>query len=146
MIQEEGAWMGLIATVEFSPSYYKKLCLENGSSLEDALDRSVDHVLSEAENVIKREVPRPGHSMSRSNPPYKPTGNLQRSIHKSKKKKCSGELRSNARSRGTLYWGFVNFGTSKMPANPFVTRTMRKVAPKLKEYVHDELSKMGLFE
>lgn len=136
--------MGLTLKVEFSDSYYKKLGLRNGSSYEDALDRSIDHALSEAENIIKREVPRPGHSMSRSTPPYKPTGNLQRSIHKSKKGKCSGELRSNARSNGVLYWGFVQFGTSKMPANPFVTRTAYKVAPKLKEYLHEELSSMGV--
>lgn len=136
--------MGLTLTVKFSDSYYKKLGLKGGSTFEDALDRGIDHALSEAENIIKREVPRPGHSMSRSNPPYKPTGNLQRSIHKSKKGKCSGELRSNARSNGTLYWQFVQFGTSKMPANPFVTRTARLVAPKLKEYLHEELEGMGI--
>lgn len=131
--------------VDFSDSYYKKLGLKNGARFEDALDRGIDHALAEAENIIKREVPRPGHSMSRSVPPYKPTGNLQRSIHRIKKEKCSGELRSNARSNGTLYWQFVQYGTSKMPANPFVTRTARKVAPKLKEYVHEELVAMGVF-
>lgn len=135
---------GLTLSVKFSNSYYKKLGLEAGSSYEDALDRSIDHALSEAENIIKREVPRPGHSMSRSIPPYKPTGNLKRSIHKSKRSKCKGELRSNARSNGVLYWQFVQFGTSKMSANPFVTRTARKVAPKLKEYLHEELEEMGV--
>lgn len=135
--------LGLTLSVKFSNSYYKKLGL-NGSSYEDALDRAIDHSLSEAENIIKREVPRPGHSMSRSIPPYKPTGNLQRSIHKTKKSKCSGELRSNARSKGVLYWQFVQFGTSKMPANPFVTRTAVIVAPKLKEYLHEELVSMGV--
>ena len=84
--------------------------------------------------------------MSRSIPPYKPTGNLQRSIHKKKKEKCSGELRSNARSNGKLYWQYVQFGTSKMPANPFVTRTVKQVAPKLKEYAHEELNSLGIFE
>lgn len=140
--------MGNLFTVnvDFSDSYYKKLGLKSGAKFEDAIDRGIDHTLSEAENIIKREVPRPGHSMSRSVPPYKPTGNLQRSIHKYKKKKCSGELRSNARSNGTLYWQFVQYGTSKMPANPFVTRTARKIAPKLKEYVHEELSSLGVFE
>jgi len=133
-------------TVSFSDKFYKKLGLKNGDGFLDACDKAVDHAASDAENIIKREVPRPGHSMSRSNPPYKPTGNLQRSIHRKKKKKCSVELRSNARSNGVLYWPFVNFGTSKMPANPFVTRTVNKVAPKLKEYVHDELSDMGIFD
>ena len=125
---------------------FKKLGLKNGAGFEDACDKAVDHSLSDAENIIKREVPRPGHSMSRANPPYKPTGNLQRSIHKTKKKKCSGELRSNARSNGVLYWPFVQYGTSKMPANPFVTRTVNKVAPKVKKYLHDELDAMGIFD
>lgn len=137
---------GMTLKVQFSDSYYKKLGLKKGSSLEDALDRGIDHAGNDAENIIKREVPRPGHSMSRSIPPYKPTGNLQRSIHRVKKKKCSVELRSNARSKGVLYWPFVNYGTSKMPANPFVTRTVRQVAPKVKEYVHGELEAMGIFD
>lgn len=148
MIQEEDdAFMsGFTLKVEFSDSYYRKLGLNNGSGFEDAVDRAVDRAMSEAENVIKREVPRPGHSMSRSIPPYKPTGNLQRSIHRKKPRKCCVELRSNARSNGTLYWQFVQFGTSKMPANPFVTRTINTIAPKLKEYLHEEISSMGILD
>ena len=138
--------MGLSLKVEFSDSYYKKLGLKNGSNYEDALDRSIDHVLADAENIIKREVPRPGHSMSMSNPPYKPTGNLQRSINRRKPSKCIGELRSNARSNGVLYWGFVQFGTSKMSANPFVTRTARKAAPRLKDYLLEELQSMDVLD
>lgn len=137
---------GFTLKVEFSDSYYRKLGLNNGSGFEDAVDRAVDRAMSEAENVIKREVPRPGHSMSRSIPPYKPTGNLQRSIHRKKPRKCCVELRSNARSNGTLYWQFVQFGTSKMPANPFVTRTINTIAPKLKEYLHEEISSMGILD
>ena len=136
---------GFTLKVEFSDRYYKKLGLKNGNGFEDALDRAIDHAGAEAENIIKREVPRPGHSMSRSVPPYKPTGNLQRSIHRNKKRKCSVEIRSNARSNGVLYWPFVNYGTIKMPANPFVTRTVNKIAPKLKDYAHEELAKMGIF-
>ena len=83
---------GFTLKVEFRDSYYKKLGLKNGKGFEDALDRGLEHSISEAENIIKREVPRPGHSMSRSNPPYKPTGNLQRSIHRRKKQKCSLNL------------------------------------------------------
>ncbi|WP_296882126.1 HK97-gp10 family putative phage morphogenesis protein [uncultured Methanobrevibacter sp.] len=137
---------GLTLKVDFSDNYYKKLGLKNGNGFEDALDKGLEHSMSDAENIIKREVPRPGHSMSRSVPQYKPTGNLQRSIHKTKKQKCSYELRSNARSRGVLYWPFVNYGTSKMPANPFLTRTVNKIAPKVKEYVLEELAAMGIFD
>lgn len=137
---------GFTLKVDFSDSYYKKLGLKRGNGFEDAIDRGIDYAGVEAENIIKREVPRPGHSMSRSTPPYKPTGNLQRSIHRNKKQKCSVELRSNARSNGVLYWPFVNYGTSKMPANPFVTRTVNQIAPKIKEYVHEELATMGIFD
>ena len=96
---------GMSLDVKFSEKFYKKLGLKSGTGFEDACDKAVEHALSDAENIIKREVPRPGHSMSRSVPPYKPTGNLQRSIHRVKKKKCSGELRSNARSGN--YTGFL---------------------------------------
>lgn len=137
---------GMTLSVKFSEKFYKKLGLNNGAGFEDACDKAVEHALSDSENIIKREVPRPGHSMSRANPPYKPTGNLYRSIHRVKKKKCVGELRSNARSKRKLYWYFVNYGTIKMPANPFVTRTANKVAPQFKKYIHEELSSMGIFD
>ena len=126
--------------VKFDDSYYKKLGLK-GEGYEDAIDAGVDHVLNDAENIIKREVPRPGHSMSRSKPPYKPTGNLQRSIHKNKLGKGQGELRSNV-----PYWVYVQYGTSRMPANPFVTRTARKIKPKLAEYVMEELKRAGVID
>ena len=53
--------------VEFSDKFYKKLGLQNSDGFEAALDKAVDHGLSDAENIIKREVPRPGHSMSSNN-------------------------------------------------------------------------------
>lgn len=126
--------------VKFTESYYKKLGLK-GDGYDEAIDAGVDHALNDGENIIKREVPRPGHSMSRSVPPYKPTGNLQRSIHKNKPAKCQGELRSNV-----PYWVYVQYGTSRMPANPFVTRTARKIKPKLAEYVMEELKRAGVID
>ena len=134
--------MSIGIKVSFNDSYYKKLGLE-GTGFQKPLENTIDHALHDAENTIKREVPRPGHS--RSTTGYKPTGNLQRSISKNKPSPLQGELRSNARSsNGDLYWIYVQFGTCKMPANPFVTRTVNKVQPKLKQYFHDELSKAGL--
>lgn len=127
-------------SVEFRESYFKKLGL-NGQGYDEPIDLAVDHTLNDAENVIKREVPRPGHSRSRSKPPYIPTGNLQRSIHKNKPGKCKGELRSNV-----PYWVYVQYGTSKMPANPFVTRTVRKIKPKLAQYVMEELKRAGVLD
>lgn len=126
--------------VKFDDSYYKKLGLK-GDGYEGAVDAGVEHALSDAENIIKREVPRPGHSRSRSKPPYKPTGNLQRSIHPNRPGKCQGELRTNV-----PYWVYVQYGTSRMPANPFVTRTARKIKPKLAEYVMEELKRAGVID
>lgn len=134
--------MGFGVDVSFSPSYYKKLGL-TGKGFQQPLQNTVDHTLHDSENTIKREVPRPGHSRSRTG--YKLTGNLQRTISKHKPKPLTGELRSKATSKdGDYYWVYVNFGTCKMPANPFVTRTLNKVTPKMKEYFHQELSKAGL--
>lgn len=127
--------------VTFSNDYHKKLGFKNKNDFYKVIDPAVDHATHDAENIIKREVPRPGHSMSRSIPPYKPTGNLQRSIHKNKSKEGQGELRTNV-----PYWRYVQYGTSKMPANPFVTRTARKVAPNLKKYVLEELKRSNIIE
>lgn len=130
--------------VSFSDSYYKKLGLK-GPVFENAMSDAIDHILHDAETIIKKEVPRPGHSMSTTG--YQPTGNLQKSINKDRPDKTSGRLLSNARSKNNhLYWGYVNFGTSKMPANPFVQRTVKKVAPKAEEYVVDELKNAGVLE
>lgn len=124
--------------ISFNPSYYKKLCLK-GKGFQQPLENTLDHGLHDAETIIKREVPRPGHS--RSTTGYKPTGNLQRGISKNKPNPLKGELHSKA-----PYWVYVQWGTCKMPANPFVTRTANQVAPLFKQYFHEELSKAGLLK
>lgn len=131
----------LSVKVAFSDDYHKKLGFKNKKYFYKVIDPAVDHTLHDAENIIKREAPRPGHSMSKSIPPYKPTGNLQRSFHKNKPSKGSGELKSKA-----PYWVYVQYGTSKMPANPFVTRTARKVSPNLQKYVLEELKRANIIE
>lgn len=131
----------LSVKVAFSDDYHKKLGFKNKKDFYKVIDPAVDHTLHDAENIIKREAPRPGHSMSKSIPPYKPTGNLQRSFHKNKPSKGSGELKSKAH-----YWVHVQYGTIKMPANPFVTRTARKVSPNLQKYVLEELKRANIIE
>ncbi len=127
--------------VSFNPDYFKKLGL-NGKGFEDPLSKTIDHTLHDSETIIKKEVPRPGHSQSKTG--YEPTGNLQRSISKNKPNPLIGELRSSARSNGRPYWQYVNYGTCKMPANPFVIRTVNQVIPKFKEYFHEELKRAGI--
>ena len=133
--------MGLVdfsVKVDIHESFYKKLGLHPSKAFEESLDSAVERVLYEAENIIKREVPRPGHSRSKTG--YIPTGNLQRSIHP-KKEYMRGELLSNVH-----YWVYVQYGTKYMPANPFVTRTKEKIVPKMKQYLRRELKKNGVIE
>lgn len=127
--------------ISFNPDYFKKLRLD-GKGFQEPLSKTIDHGLHDSETIIKREVPRPGHSRSKTG--YKPTGNLQRNISKNKPNPLSGELLSTARSNGRPYWQYVNYGTYKMPANPFLTRTVNQVIPKFKEYFHEELKRAGV--
>lgn len=113
--------------IKFNDSYYKKLGLDGKAGYENALDSAVDHAIHDAENIMRREAPID-------------TGNLRRSIHKNKPRKCQGEIRQH----GAPYWVYLQYGTSKMSANPFVTRTARKVSPKLQQYVLEELKRLGV--
>lgn len=110
--------------VDFGSNYHKKLGLNGEYS--KAIDNAVSHAISEAENICKREAPID-------------TGNLRRSIHALKQNQGQASLVSNVG-----YWAYVQYGTSKQSANPFVTRTANKIAPKLKEYVREELANSGL--
>ena len=115
--------------IKFNPSYFKKLGLDKKQGFDDALDAAVDHAIHDAENICRREAPID-------------TGNLRRSIQKRKPGKCQGELTA----RGAPYWVYLQYGTSKMNANPFVTRTARRVKPKVQEYVLEELKNAGILE
>ena len=115
--------------IKFNDSYFKKLGLNKKAGYDEALDVAVDHAIHDAENICRREAPID-------------TGNLRRSIHRNRPSKCQGELRV----RGAPYWVYLQYGTSKMSANPFVTRTARRVKPKLTEYVLEELKRAGILE
>ena len=115
--------------IQFNDSYYKKLGLDKKHGFDDALDNAVDHAIHDAENICRREAPID-------------TGNLRRSIHKRKPGKARGELQA----RGAPYWVYLQYGTSKMDANPFVTRTARRVKPKLQLYILEELQRAGVLE
>ena len=115
--------------IKFDPSYFEKLGLDKKHGFDDALDVAVDHAIHDAENICRREAPID-------------TGNLRRSIQKRKPGKCQGELTA----RGAPYWVYLQYGTSKMDANPFVTRTARRVKPKVQEYVLEELKNAGILE
>lgn len=115
--------------IKFNKSYFKKLGLDKKSGYDDALDVAVDHTIHDAENICRREAPID-------------TGNLRRSIHRNKPGKCQGELRA----RGAPYWVYVQYGTRKMSANPFVTRTARRVKPNLQKYVLEELERANILE
>lgn len=115
--------------IKFNDSYYKKLGLKNHKGFEEALDIAIDHAIHDAENIARREAPID-------------TGNLRRSIHKNKPGKCQGELSV----RGAPYWVYVQYGTVKMDDNPFVTRTARRIKPKIQQYIIDELKRNGVLD
>ena len=115
--------------IKFNESYFKKLGLKNKHGFDDALDTAVDHAIHDAENICRREAPID-------------TGNLRRSIQKNKPGKCQGELTA----RGAPYWVYLQWGTCKMNANPFVTRTARRVKPLLQQYVLEELKRAGVLD
>lgn len=117
--------------IKFNQSYYDKLGLSKKSNYEDAFDRAVDHTLHDAENTMRREAPID-------------TGNLRRSISKNKPNKCQGEIRSSLKD--PAYWIYVQYGTRKMNANPFVTRTAKKVGPNLSKYTKEELRNCGVLD
>ena len=109
--------------VELEDSFYKKINHEN---VEKAIEKGLDHGIHDAENTCKREAPID-------------TGNLRRSIHKNKPGKGVRELIAP----DAPYWVYVNYGTSKMLADPFVTITAEEVGPKIPRYIRDELKHMG---
>ena len=115
--------------IKFDDSYYKKLGLKNKHGFDEAIDKAVDHATHDAENICRREAPID-------------TGNLRRSIQKNKRGQGQGELTA----RGAPYWVYLQYGTSKMEANPFVTRTARRVKPKLQQYVIEELKRAGVLD
>lgn len=117
--------------VKLEESFYKKLGL-HGKTYEQAVDRAIDHALSEGVNICRREAPIR-------------TGQLIRKTDKRKPAKCVGEIINTARNgSGELYWQYVQYGTSKMTANPFVTRTAKQLKPKLPRYLKEEIKNMGV--
>lgn len=117
--------------VKLEESFYKKLGLK-GKTYEKALDKAIDHALSEGVNICRREAPIR-------------TGQLRRKTDKRKPSKCEGEIINTARNgSGEPYWQYVQFGTSKMDANPFVTRTVKQLKPKIPEYLKEEIKNMGV--
>ena len=115
--------------VTFSKEYHKKLGFKNERKFLEVIDPAVDHALHDAENIGRREAPID-------------TGNLRRSIHKRKTGTGQGEINA----RGAPYWVYLQWGTSKMAANPFVTRTAHRVKPLLKDYVLEELKRAGVLK
>ena len=89
---------------------------------KNALRQALVETMYDLQRAAVRETPGPGRSRTPN-----PTGNLRRSH--------SVEVReSSSASEGLLknsanYWQYVNFGTSRMDADDFVTRTLESVNP-----------------
>ena len=99
--------MVLEIKVEFSPKFEKITSGEWSHIFDDALKQMV----VEAEAICQKEAP-------------VRTGTLRRSIgisHPGLWVVCL---------TGVHYWGYVQYGTSRQTANPFVTRTINEVKSK----------------
>lgn len=112
--------------IKFDDSYFEKLGLND--EYVDAIDKGVVHTLHDAENTSRREAPID-------------TGNLRRGISKYHREKCEGAIISRA-----PYWVYLQYGTSKMSPNAFVTRTAKKVGPKLPQYIHEEFKNKNIID
>lgn len=108
------------AKMTIRDSFYKKV--EEGR-IKQALRKAVTQTALDLQKASMKEAP-------------VDTGNLRRSH--SYEVRVSSEMIEALLKNSANYWPYVNFGTSKMDANDFMTRAFESVAPaeKTAEYFH----------
>lgn len=102
------------ARMEIRDSLYKKL---DQARLRNAAEKAVKQTMYVLMKESMKEAP-------------VDTGNLRRSH--SIDVRVATEMVEGLLKNSANYWQFVQFGTSKMEANDFVTRAFNKVAPEKK--------------
>ena len=100
--------MGINLKVDFSPRFEK---IVKGNVLEYA-DKALTRTIVEGESVCIKEAPID-------------TGTLRRSIGTS-----HPNMGTVCLTCGVKYWFYQQYGTSKMKANPFVSRTANQIKNK----------------
>ena len=99
--------MVLEVEVDFGSKFEK---IANGN-WNQIVDSALKRMVVEADSICQKEAP-------------VRTGTLRRSIGVSHPGMCVVCL------TGVNYWGYVQYGTSRQSANPFVTRTIMEVKSK----------------
>lgn len=100
--------MSVNVNVDFSDRYKRIM----GAHYDKIIDEVLTRTIVEADSICQREAP-------------VDTGTLRRSIGTS-----HPSMGTVCLTAGVKYWVYNQYGTSKMKANPFVTRTVKKVQSK----------------
>ena len=116
--------MSITIKVDFSEHFHKVA----GARVDEIADKALQRTIVEADSICQREAP-------------VKTGNLRRSIGTSHPGKCRVCL-----TCGAYYWYYQQYGTSKMDANPFVTRTAKQIIGDnlIERNINDMLVQEGL--
>ena len=112
--------------VTISDSLHRKL---DGVRMRDAMAKALQQAMYDLRRESIKEAPGPGRSRTPD-----PTGNLRRSH--SVDVNMGSDVLEGLLKNSANYWQFVNFGTSRMDADDFVTRAMEIANPgaKVAEY------------
>lgn len=100
--------MSMTIKVDFS-DHFKKVV---GAKIDEIADKALVRTIVEADGICQREAP-------------VDTGTLRRSIGTS-----HPNMGTVCLTCGVHYWYYNQYGTSKMKANPFVTRTAKGIMGK----------------
>ena len=96
-----------------------------------AMERAMQMGMLQLQKNAVKEAPGPGRSRTPN-----PTGNLRRSH--SIEVRVASDMVEGLLKNSANYWQYVNFGTSRMEADDFLTRAVQstEVEKKIAEYFH----------
>ena len=116
--------MSMTIKIDYSEHFEKVV----GAQIDKIADEALKRTIVEADSICQREAP-------------VRTGTLRRSIGTSHPRMGTVCL-----TCGVEYWFFNQYGTSKMDANPFVTRTAKEVIGDnlIETNINDMLVKEGI--
>lgn len=121
------------AKMTINDSFYKKV---SEVKMRMAMEKSVRQTMYDLMKASMKEAPPHTDYRKDKSKPRKTTGNLVRS-HSIDVRLGSNTVEGLLKNSAN-YWQYVQFGTSRMNANDFVTRAFSQVAParKVSEYFH----------
>ena len=116
--------MSMTIKIDYSEHFQKVA----GARIDKIADEALKRTIIEADSICQREAPID-------------TGYLRRSIGTSHPRMGTVCL-----TCGAFYWYYQQYGTSKMNANPFVTRTVKQIIGRnlIQTNINDMLVKEGL--